>query len=500
MKNQPTAKQKNQFSKSLGSGVKSLFGGGGRTFYVLEHRTHSQKHKAGEVQEIIVDYVELGRNPKCQIRFGDDMPTVSRRHAAIAKENEQWIIKNLGSVNQTIVNGRPVAKQWFLQNGDELQLSADGPKIGFIVPQNNTTASLGLSKRLSLFRKQALRPYKTAISVLSIVFVIAMAGLAYGIWDANQKTQDIRKEFAQLEELNQQEADSLKQQIAQNERLRGQMENKLRELEGSMARISERNATNAASANQNPSEEANINFAALYPGVYQIILDEFTITFEGETYREDNSVTFGSGFLLNDGRFVTARHVVEPWYYAQEDDAELLNYNALVQMGAAIKAKYKAVSPSGTSFTFTNQEVTVDRSQDRTVNFINESGERLMLKIAPIGPTDWARLNTNHTNGLDFDARTCDNLSMRTKLDVLGYPLGMTARSGSNISPIYGSCVVSADGLQDGIILISDRNFEHGNSGGPVFLEKNGKHVVVGIISAGTGDGIGFIVPVSAVR
>ncbi len=505
MSNNETAEPKAMFSKSLGSGVRSILGGGGRTYYVLEHRTHSKKHKAGDVSEIIVDYIELGRDGKCQVRFGDDMPTVSRRHAAIVKEGDRWVVKNLSSVNQTLINNRPVSRQWFLESGDELQLSAEGPKMGFIVPQNNTLASLGLSRRLSLFRQQALQPYKTAIAILAVLLMLGTAAGGYGIYTmmhkvdlAETRLEEVDEELTRFRDLTQHEADSLKQQLAENERLRRRMESRMTEMEGTMTRMSE---SRADSASANPSSSvSDDDFTLLYPSVYQVYFQKFTIAYEGETSEETVNSPIGSAFLLSDGRFVTARHVVEPWSYADESDHELLYINALVQMGAVVTARFKAISPSGTSFSFTNNDVLVDRSRDQTRSFTDEEGTRLLVRLAPLGSTDWARIQTSYTGGLRFNAELSNNLRQRTQLDVLGYPLGMAARSGGNISPIYGSCTVGATGLQNGIIVISARNFEQGNSGGPVFIEKDGKHYVVGIISAGTGDGIGFIVPISTVR
>ena len=61
---------------SLGAGMKSLFASGGRRYYILEHKTSTSGHHAGEAQRVIVDYVELGRDARCQVRYGEDCPTV----------------------------------------------------------------------------------------------------------------------------------------------------------------------------------------------------------------------------------------------------------------------------------------------------------------------------------------------------------------------------------------------------------------------------------------
>lgn len=73
---------------SVGAGVAAVFNATGRQYYILEHKTESLYHHAGESQKIIVDQVELGRDSACQVRFDEAFETVSRRHAAIVKEGE----------------------------------------------------------------------------------------------------------------------------------------------------------------------------------------------------------------------------------------------------------------------------------------------------------------------------------------------------------------------------------------------------------------------------
>ena len=86
--------------------MKSLIGGSGRRYYVLEHKVASAYHKAGESQRIIVDQIELGRDPKCQVRFDESFKTVSRRHAAIVKEGDGWKLVQISQTNSTLLNGK----------------------------------------------------------------------------------------------------------------------------------------------------------------------------------------------------------------------------------------------------------------------------------------------------------------------------------------------------------------------------------------------------------
>ena len=50
----------------------------------------SKYHRAGETQKIIVDQIEMGRDPRCQVRFDDSFTSVSRRHAAIVRDGAGW--------------------------------------------------------------------------------------------------------------------------------------------------------------------------------------------------------------------------------------------------------------------------------------------------------------------------------------------------------------------------------------------------------------------------
>jgi FHA domain-containing protein len=61
----------------------------------------------------------IGRSPECDV-FLDDV-TVSRRHAELLHEGEQFTIRDLGSLNGTFVNRKRVESAE-LHDGDEVQV------------------------------------------------------------------------------------------------------------------------------------------------------------------------------------------------------------------------------------------------------------------------------------------------------------------------------------------------------------------------------------------
>jgi hypothetical protein len=61
----------------------------------------------------------VGRSPECDI-FLDDV-TVSRRHAEIVREGDEFTIRDLGSLNGTYVNRKRIESRT-LQDDDEVQI------------------------------------------------------------------------------------------------------------------------------------------------------------------------------------------------------------------------------------------------------------------------------------------------------------------------------------------------------------------------------------------
>ena len=495
---QPTQTYKRSLAGSVGAGLSSVFNAGGRSYYILEHKVSSQYHRAGEAQEIIVDQIEIGRDPKCQVQFDEKFSTVSRRHAAIVRDGDNWKLIQLSQTNQTFLNGRPVANEWYLQNGDEIQLSVNGPKLGFIVPTGNKskTGSIALSRRLSLFRQQALKPYKTAMAVMSTVIVLLIAG---GVWfgitdykDDLKKEEWTKAQFQAYEQQVQQAKQELEEANKQIKILNNKFVNIKKQLEEASAPKADVSEVTKVTG----SKTSNKSIAACEPSVYFVLIRKIVLSYEGQSKTYEN-IGMGSGFLLNDGRFVTARHVVEPWMFpSSEDDEFNLACNAIAHNGGSVVAHLEAYSPTGKKLTFTSKQARINRSADQSQTF-----DGVTLVTAPLGPTDYAVFNTNQTGGLAFHNRLSTQLEMRTKLTILGYPMGLGANSPSDVHPIYSEASVASNGLEQGLILTTATSFEHGNSGGPVFATTDdGELIVVGLVSAGAGRSTGFVVPISAVK
>ena len=534
MANQTVKTYKKTLSGSIGAGMGSLFAPGGRKYYILEHKVTSKYHRAGEAQQIIVDNIELGRDSHCQVRFDDRFPTVSRHHAAIVKDGDGWKLVQISKTNSTLLNGTPVQTEWYLQNGDEIQLSKNGPKLGFIIPtgKNSTVGSIGLTRRLSLFRQQALRPYKYAITALSCVLVLAIAGL--GTWNyllrddlaeqsrklAEQITQgekseaEIKKLIKQLDEAN--------EKITAAEKERTDLEAQLKSQTAKIGKLTK----DLAAATGFQSGE----LAATFKSTYYV---ECYPTFNNEpiTNPETGDIIrwSGTGFLLSNGYFVTAQHMV---HVDQINRAYVLDDNGNHIIGSdgepvivvhpydiynQINAAYYSGSITikvfcytqdrndnfSFEYSFNNMKYTVGDVPVRRDAFQDDSGRSyIVYKHSYSNGGDWAYIKTNKSGGLTYDAQYSMDLPVQTRLSIVGFPTNQGISTDGKINPLVTEAITSRQGLEDnGTIKTSNDNSDHGNSGGPVYAKKDGKPVVVGILSGATpGDDSmkGRVVPIGA--
>jgi len=375
----------------------AIFNGSGRTYYILEHKTNSKYHNAGESQKIIIDEIEMGRDASCQVRWEDtpEFEMVSRKHAAIVRDGQNWKLVHLSTSNPTLVNGRPIQGTYYLQSGDEIQLAANGPRMGFIVPQGKQamTSSIKLTERMNLFRQQALAPYKKALWAMAILLLLVIIG--FGAWNY-KLTQDNKELMAQAEQLMEQSA-ALDAQIAdmeeqirnnpENEELKKQIEEVKQQkqqvqtkyttiyrdnpaLQKELAKLKKKVADveedlededddviddggkKTTPANPNAKSDAR----AYYGSIYRIIVENITIEGRDGVSRPSNistsKIDCGSGFITPNGTFVTARQNIQPWIYVDGNtpaDSWRLRLALAFAMGDDIIINYSAYSTDGTA-------------------------------------------------------------------------------------------------------------------------------------------------------
>ena len=514
MEEKKTVHYKRTMRGTMGAGVSALFNGDGRRFYILEHRDASKYHKAGEAQKIIIDQIELGRHPDCQVRFDDETwDIVSRRHAAIVRVGDRWKLVQLSKTNSTLLNGQQIKTEWYLQNGDEIQLSVGGPRLGFIVPEGKQglVSSIKLTQRIKLASEQALKPYRRAIAVLSILLVLAIGGLCSWNYNLQRELVEKGKLLAEQYKLigeSKEKADSLEKEISENNKLIAGYEERLSKLRN----ISYSTAGKVKEIIEGKTIDEKLK--ACYPYVYYV-----EVTFNNIITKNGPLKSYGSAFLLDDGRLVTAHHMVDFWSNIAmkrlfltdsiviDQDATETKLNIIAHNQEPIDVTWDAYSSTKDHiqyhYTSDNIPFKMGNSQTRRILISDEEEEGISwaLEVKSYNDrTDWAYIQTNRKGGLKASNDKSITLGAKTRLDVLGFPNSRGAEDKSKITPIYSESTVARDELDvNGTIMLSNEDTQGGNSGGPVFIRNSNEYWVIGILSGATG-GKDRVVPINEIH
>lgn len=94
--------------------------------------------RKGEIQEFREGIISIGRDYSSHVQFPSDLTSVSRRHADITREGNQFKLVD-HSTNGTYVNGKRVSEA-YLKNGDVLEFSQGGPKVSFLTEKKDIGA------------------------------------------------------------------------------------------------------------------------------------------------------------------------------------------------------------------------------------------------------------------------------------------------------------------------------------------------------------------------
>jgi ABC-type multidrug transport system ATPase subunit/pSer/pThr/pTyr-binding forkhead associated (FHA) protein len=92
----------------------------------------------------------IGREKDCDVIFHSDTATVSRRHAEIVFENDDYLLKDNKSFNGTLLNGQRISTPLPLYHKDEIQLGLGGPVLIFNSPERVPPAGASLAGQRSV--------------------------------------------------------------------------------------------------------------------------------------------------------------------------------------------------------------------------------------------------------------------------------------------------------------------------------------------------------------
>lgn len=88
--------------------------------------------RAGQTTDLLEEYTTFGRHPMCTVAFDAEQDLeVSGRHAAVHRDGDLFILRDLGSTNGTFVNGRRLRDDHVVASLDEVQFGMRGPRLRF---------------------------------------------------------------------------------------------------------------------------------------------------------------------------------------------------------------------------------------------------------------------------------------------------------------------------------------------------------------------------------
>ena len=104
--------------------------------------THLIGPQKGERVQFEAERISVGRAPNNVLCLGDGARRVSSHHAEITKHGDQFVLRDLGSTNGTIINGRRVVVSE-LSHDDLIEFGAGGPLVRFGIENSDHQDHIG---------------------------------------------------------------------------------------------------------------------------------------------------------------------------------------------------------------------------------------------------------------------------------------------------------------------------------------------------------------------
>lgn len=161
--------------------------------------TYLTGQKKGRRETLGSGLISIGRAPDNSLSFGDHERRVSSHHAEIRRKGQAFILRDLGSTNGTMINGRRVVVSE-IKDDDMIEFGAGGPLLRFNLDHSDADAaeseaplregdgsgaSTGSAVERSSIERMAGKAARTRsgnLPFISALLVALLVGAVGGIW------------------------------------------------------------------------------------------------------------------------------------------------------------------------------------------------------------------------------------------------------------------------------------------------------------------------------
>lgn len=179
--------------------------------------THVIGPQKGQRIQFDAEKISVGRAPNNMLCMGDGARRVSSHHAEITQDGDQFVLRDLGSTNGTIINGRRVVVSE-LSHDDLIEFGAGGPLVRFGIENSehedhiDTLISNDLqqvqrtsgltSKRAAVHNHHAANLKKNAALIAALVGAMLLGGIGGIVASYRLRSYDAESlSYAEIAEL-----------------------------------------------------------------------------------------------------------------------------------------------------------------------------------------------------------------------------------------------------------------------------------------------------------
>jgi len=160
----------------------------------------------GEQKKFDADRISVGRAPDNMLSLGESARRVSSHHAEISRRGDGYLLRDLGSTNGTMINGRRVVVSE-LTHDDLIEFGAGGPLLRFgierdepgsgNIPQSVTAGSTNVD------RHRVIASKSNALLIVALVGAMLLGGMGGIVASSKLRASDPETmSFAEIAEVN----------------------------------------------------------------------------------------------------------------------------------------------------------------------------------------------------------------------------------------------------------------------------------------------------------